>query len=506
MDGGRAEGSNDGSGGERIGGYRVLRRLGEGARATILLAHGGDPPETVVLKTTAADDAGALREAAALDRGAGEHVIPLLDAAADDERLALVLPRLPGRDLARLLAERTALEGGEAVTILAPLASTVWRLHDAGVAHGALGPACVLFDDDGAPMLTGFGCAAVFAASAPEVERERVPEVAADRIALRRLASTVLGRVTGVRRTAAQRLLAEIEAASGSEVAELLAGRVFEVAAALPVREADPPTVPAAAGSRLIPISAPVEEPGASGASGAGWAARVEALIERSPAAEAKAALARQWGTWSPGRRRLVIGVGAGVLALVIAVVAIPGPGGSSAAVAGESVPSSGASSSGAPSPGASSGTAGTAKPRPTGSASGGASSGGASAEDAALRGDDPVAAAALLLRTRESCRRELSVLCLDAVDQDGSAAAESDRDAIRGAQDGGELGPDRLPASGDAAPQLSERIGDSALIALAGGASALLVRDGGAWRIRDLLAAPTASGARTPTTPPPSG
>ncbi|MFW8745955.1 hypothetical protein, partial [Mesorhizobium japonicum] len=114
------------------------------------------------------------------------------------------------------------------------------------------------------------------------------------------------------------------------------------------------------------------------------------------------------------------------------------------------------------------------------------------------LRGDDPAAAATVLLRRREACRRELSVLCLDGVDQDGSAAADLDRAALRSAQDGGELVADLVPAATDASPRLGERLGDSALVTLTGGASMLLVREGDGWRIRDLLGAPSSAG-RTP-------
>ncbi|MFW8745518.1 protein kinase domain-containing protein, partial [Mesorhizobium japonicum] len=230
-----------------------------------------------------------------LDRGAGAHVVALLDVAADDDRLTLVLPRLPGGDLARLLAQRTTLEGGEAVTILAPIAATVVRLHDAGVAHGALRAGSVLFDDDGAPVLTGFGSAAMFAPGAPEVERERVPEVAADRAALRAIASTVLDRVAGGRSAAAQRLRSEAAAASDADVAALLATRVFEVAAARPVRDADPVAAEAGGGLRIIPLAEPVAvadgEPDRNRMRRQGWAARVESWLDRSPVADAKAAL-----------------------------------------------------------------------------------------------------------------------------------------------------------------------------------------------------------------------
>jgi hypothetical protein len=468
----------------------------------MLLAHEAGAADPVVLKVARADDAAAVREAEALDRGAGEHVVPVLDACADDDRLVLVLPRLPGPDLARVLADRSELEGGEAVTILAPVAGAVARLHAAGVANGALGTGSVLFDAEGAPVLVGFGAAAVFEAGLPEVELERVPEVAADRAALRSIATGVLGRVGGVRRATARRLLERVAAAPDAEVANLVATDVFDVAAALPVRFADPPPTPGAPGAlggvaasggvggRLVPVSPPVPDAGPDAASsGTRWA-RLGALLDRSPAAELRSAALQRWAALSARRRRLTLGLGAAGLALLVALVAIPGaPAPGTAAGAARAAASHKASSHDAASHDA---ARGARSPTP-------ASSAGPTSDDA-VRGDDPVAAAAALLRTRARCRRELSVLCLDDVDQEGSSAAAADREAIRAAQAGGELPPDPLGATGAGSvpPRLTERLGGSALIEVAGGGSLLLVRGAAGWRIRDILAppspAPTAS------------
>jgi hypothetical protein len=458
---------------QEVVGYRVLRRIARGVRTTVLLAHGGDPAETIVLKVAAADDPGGLREAAALERGAGAHVVALLDASASDDEFVLVLPRLSG-DLAHLLAERIELEGGEAVTVLAPIASTIRRLHAAGVAHGALAPASVMFDDEGAPVLTGFGAAAVFAASLPEVELERVPEVGADRAALRELADAVLGRVGGARRAAAQALLAHVLAVPDAEVAGRLAAGIFEVAAALPVRPGDA-TPPTSGIGRIVPVAEPTTETARDRASSSGWAARVEEWLDSSPAAALKAAALLRWRRLPPGRRRLVLGAGAGALALVVALVAVP------------SAPTPGASA------GAPTATRSAARtPTPSGSPT-------PSSGETAVLGDDPVAAADALLATRAACRQELSILCFDDVDQDGSAAADVDRSAIRAAQAGGELEKDPLPPADTAKPTLTERIGGSALIGLADGSSLLLVRGDGGWRIRDVLTAPGQASTPSP-------
>ena len=105
--------------------------------------------------------------------------------------------------------------------------------------------------------------------------------------------------------------------------------------------------------------------------------------------------------------------------------------------------------------------------------------------------GDDPAAATAPLLAARESCIRDMSVLCLDAVVQPDSAAAAADRALIRNIQAGHEL-----PSSWGVEPGeaiLDERLGDSAIVSLVDTAddqpaSLLLMKSEAGWRIRDYL------------------
>ena len=116
-----------------------------------------------------------------------------------------------------------------------------------------------------------------------------------------------------------------------------------------------------------------------------------------------------------------------------------------------------------------------------------------------ATGGDDPVAAALALLELRDGCLASLSVLCLDDVDQAGSAAWEADGYLIRQAQEGGGAGARPSPPAGaweGRSANLVERIGNSALVAVAppvGTAgevpvSVLLIKGIEGWRIRDLF------------------
>lgn len=433
---------------EDVAGYRVLRSAGHGDRARLLL--GFDDGRTVVLKVTAAGDPGATVEIEALERAVGEHVVALDDVSSDERETVLVLERLPNGTLAELLERRRGLDAGEAVTVLAPIATTLDRIHAAGVAHGRLSLAAICFREDGAPVLTGFGGAWLFGAESPDVVLETVPGVLADRAALRDIAAIVLGRVVGDGAAAARRLAMQLADASPADVSRL----VFQLATATSVRfDEDGGDVVAARvggpheGAPVEPATASVLPP---------WVSTLLPDWVRERIEEPAARVAAVWSGWQPRRRRLVVGVLAGVPAVLIAVALVP------AAPAEPSVAA--------------------ATPSPT-----------ASVGEAPALPEDPVAAAAALLATRDRCLRDLSLLCLDLVVQSGSAAHAHDMALVRAIQDGGEYPSDAVVAG---APVLVERLGDAALLDLPAGsepASVLLMETADGWRIRDYPDAPTA-------------
>jgi eukaryotic-like serine/threonine-protein kinase len=429
---------------EPLEGYRILRRLGEGPRAEVLLAH-ADDGESIVLKRYRPDVPvpDILRELAAIERAAGPHVVPLLDVAVEaDGTPVAVLARFGGGSLGRLLLERSTFSPGEAVTLLAPLAIALARLHDAGVLHGGIRPDAVLFDDAGTPTIAGFGRARIVAAGMAPADRESEPGFADDRAALLGIAAAVLERVPGA------------EALPLDDDPAALADRLFDWAEPAPVRLAA--DVPEAVVPARMLRAAPVETP-----SQAAMAVGIpDWIAERLPAdlfdaARARLAAARA----SLGAVRLPVWfvAGAAALGLLAAVILVPGAGGTDAAEPG-------------PTP--------TSTPVATAPATAGP-----------VGGDDPVAAAVALLQTRERCMRDLSVLCLDAVGQAGSGALADDQAAVLAMQEGGES--PALPRVDPTAMSLVERLGDTAIVALGSEtepASLLLMRSEAGWRIREYL------------------
>jgi eukaryotic-like serine/threonine-protein kinase len=237
-------------------------------------------------------------ELRALSLAEHAHVVQLRDLGRDGARRPVaVLERLEPGGLALLLSQRGELAAGEAVTILAPLASAVEALRASGVSHGAISAQRVLFRASGAPVLTGFGYATVGESSD------------ADARALQALALTVLERVPSA--AALRAWLGSLVAFPPSFAAQL-GERVFELGTASPIRFAAD-----AAESALVPARTAVGEPVILAEPVAPlprWKVLVEPYLQRIP----ERFRAPKW-----------IAVAAGALTLVIAIAVVPSGGGS---------------------------------------------------------------------------------------------------------------------------------------------------------------------------------
>lgn len=428
-----------------IAGYRVLRLLGTGERSSCWLA-----PGDLVLKVleTSAPPGQPAREAQALHRAAHEHVVALVDISVQPGEVVFVLPRLPRGSLAELLSARRTLDAGEAVTILAPLAAALQHMHEAGVSHGAVSAEHVLFRDDGAPVLIGSGHMTLFEPGMPEVLREQLAEVIADRRALATLVDAVLGRVSGTRAAAAAAFAASLDTADERDLESRIARGLFELAAARPVvfdAPEEPPAEVRAIGVRAVPEPHALEVVGP-----------LTRILALGPAVVARERVLSLWNAWSPRGRRFALAAGAAGVVFVVVVAAIPSP----------------------------------APPAEVGPAAAPAADPAATplAEVPQLAPDDPLEALDGLLARRDDCLRDLSMLCLDEVDERGSAALDDDRRAIQAIIDAGEQPPH--PDSRGAV--VVERLGDSVLVDLAPEsqpASVLLMKGEAGWRIRDYIA-----------------
>jgi serine/threonine protein kinase len=457
-----------------VGGYRLVRTLGEGRSAVVHLGYADtatddEPRRTAAVKIyrPAVSPEHIDAEVAALAAVAHPHVLRLVDiATAPDGRPSLVLERCAAGTLAALVAKRSSLAAGEAVTILAPLVAAVAAVHAAGFVHRDIRLSSVLFLPSGAPVLAGFGHAARIPVALSPAGLAAHPAVRDDRSQLGRLAGAVLERVD---HPAARGIDSWLESApeSTDDFTERLSDVLFDLADAQPVRMRDEAALPGALNQPRRPATVTTAQPAApTGAARQRLEAAVRALL-----------------THARGVRRPVwLSAAAVGVSLLVAALAIPPndsvaePGTAEARVASPS-----------PSP-----PANTGRDRDVpGPAEGEAARGEAPSPDDVVLGDDPAAAIVVLLEKRGRCLREISVLCLDAVAQPGSAALLHDVEIVRGLQAGGEQTPDATIIA--ESPVLVERLGDSALLDLGEvpdtqPASALMMRGEAGWRIRDYL------------------
>lgn len=429
--------------GEYIGGFRVVRTLGVGSRSEVYLGHGGDERVAAIkvfgpgVELTSIDT-----EIEALARADHAHSLQLRDVASAPGGLpCLILERLGHGTLAHLLAGRSALSPGEAVTVLAPLVAAIGALHSSGVAHGAISASAVMFRETGAPVLASFGHATVLAPGGSAVLLAASRAIHDDRVAVARLAATVLARVVSASATELSRWLLQIERdGSPDGFLDELELRVFGLGVASPVRFVrDADNIALSALPQRVHTADPVAAVAVQEPPALLSLAGVRAIVlSRLP----------QLAT----RRPVWVAAGVGVAVLATALLLLPDGGDKSAATAPEPVETA--------------------------------------ARTSAVGGDDPVVALGELLAGRAQCIRDLSILCLENAVQSGSAAMDDDVALIHAIEDGSTTG---SVADQPSAMTLVERHGDAALVSYQTAvngepASVLLVKGEAGWRIRDYV------------------
>ena len=511
---------------DTIGGYRLVRLLGFGARAEVYLGHAGTDASgaprvaAVKLYRPGVERHSVDTELDALGRLDSPHLLRLQDVATDRSGMpAAVLQRLEADNLAQVLIAREELAAGEAVTILAPLVQALSELHRVGVAHGAVRLSKVLFDSAGTPVLAGLGAACLIGANPARGEHSlTAAQLSCDSAAradlrdLALLCGRVLDRTRRVdgRSDELSNFLADFlegVARDGDLDARAfpdgLADRLFTFAEPLPVTLTSaglshsgqshsgqsPPQTPLP----LTPILHPIpgrrtttSEPGGNaGRSVGGHHARhrrgqdgAQSGVVVRPRIGGLSWVVRWTPTWLHRfrfhrvrvRRPFWVAGAVGVAVLVGALALIPqAPPG---AVVGR-VPSL------SPAPKSSS------TPLP---------------QAEAIVGDDPVEATRQLLQARAGCLHGRAAGCLDGVDQKDSAAMDNDTRIItsgEGTASATRVGEIQAPEDllfPIAGATLVERLGDGALVSVtlfgSGTApvSVLVVRTESGWRIRDVL------------------
>ena len=154
---------------ERLGKYRILRPLGQGAMGEVFLAEDPVLGREVAIKTirpggTFGEDAWARfqHEARVVGGLSHPHVVTVFDFGEDEGVHYLVMEYVPGRDLEKLV--QAGHPKAALVELLAQALEGLGAAHAKGIVHRDLKPANILVRTDGRrwlAKLTDFGVAKV---------------------------------------------------------------------------------------------------------------------------------------------------------------------------------------------------------------------------------------------------------------------------------------------------------------------------------------------------------
>ncbi|WP_406312356.1 protein kinase [Streptosporangium sp. NBC_01639] len=149
---------------DRLGPYRLLRRLGEGGMGVVHLAvdpQGRQVAVKVLRAEVAGDDVARRRlsrEVETMRRVRSEHIAEVLDADVTGLRPYIVTRYVPGQPLDELIKQDGPMGLSGLLKVAYGVATALAAVHSVGVIHRDLKPGNVLILD-GKPVLIDFGIA-----------------------------------------------------------------------------------------------------------------------------------------------------------------------------------------------------------------------------------------------------------------------------------------------------------------------------------------------------------
>lgn len=146
--------------------YELLEVLGRGGMGVVYRARDRVLDRVVAVKVLPLDraqDPTAIarfeREALAAAGLSHRNIVSVFDFGTDQETRFIVMEYLAGQSLARRVHERGALAVGEAVDLVAQVASALAAAHEAGIVHRDVKPANVMVNAQGHVKVLDFGIA-----------------------------------------------------------------------------------------------------------------------------------------------------------------------------------------------------------------------------------------------------------------------------------------------------------------------------------------------------------
>lgn len=145
--------------------YEILEKLGKGGFATVYLARDTTLNRRVAIKVLhsqlSENDPTFLkrfeREAQTIAQLNHPNIIDVYEFGQINDQYFLVMPYLPGPDLAHLIAEQGALEATQVIRIVEQIGAALDYAHQHGVIHRDIKPPNVIFNEQGSAILADFG-------------------------------------------------------------------------------------------------------------------------------------------------------------------------------------------------------------------------------------------------------------------------------------------------------------------------------------------------------------
>ncbi len=156
---------------ERIGHYRIVRELGQGAMGVVYLAHEESLNRTVALKVLAPqliEDEEILQrfqlEARSLAQLNHRNIVQIYLVGEDDGQHFFAMEHVPS-SLEQLLRDQGALDSSRAAQLVLNAASGLAAAHERGIVHRHVKPGNLLIAENGTLKVADFGIARMAAAS-----------------------------------------------------------------------------------------------------------------------------------------------------------------------------------------------------------------------------------------------------------------------------------------------------------------------------------------------------
>jgi serine/threonine-protein kinase len=152
--------------GRSLGGFRILRKLGQGGMAVVYKAHEESLNRVVALKVIAQHLAEQpqfierfRREAQAAAQLSHPNIVQIYAIGEDQGVHYFSMEYVKGRSLADLVEQEGFLTSGRALPIIEQAAEALAVAHDAGIVHRDIKPANIMIDEAGRVRVADFGIA-----------------------------------------------------------------------------------------------------------------------------------------------------------------------------------------------------------------------------------------------------------------------------------------------------------------------------------------------------------